>query len=92
MKVHQVRGMTIDQLDGVSQPDQILVAIDMEVTDLAGGDAFHRGRQIAYRERHLAHFDLIDGAPPQAMQRPQRKRGLAPPRQVCGPARRNLGD
>ena len=67
-------------LDREFEALEVLVAIDVEITDLARDGSAERAGQGADRQVDPGDLDLVNRAPPHSMQRAQRKRrpGLDP--------------
>jgi hypothetical protein len=68
--------LLVDGLDRERQSFEVLVAIDMKVTDLTRDQSAERAWQSAHRQFHLGHLNVVDRSPPHPMQRTQREWGL----------------
>src|SRR5229473_1743652 len=74
---YEIRMLPVDLLNGLLETVQVLVAVDMEVADLARHDALERRGQASHWQRHSHDFDLVYCPPPHPMERTQRNRRLA---------------
>ena len=73
---HQVGLLRVHRADRQHQTLEVLVAIDVQIAQLAGDHPLQRRGQAAHRQADTRDVDFVERAAPDAMERAERNRRL----------------